>query len=67
MISEQLITSIFTWIATVFNWLATHDLVNYKGFKLSFLAADLGLIAAVLILKLVFGSIFSDEEVDDDI
>lgn len=67
MISEQLITSIFTWIASVFNWLASHDLVNYKGFKLSFLAADLGLVAAVLVLKLIFGSIFSDEEVDDDI
>jgi hypothetical protein len=67
LITEQFITTLFTWVASVFNWLATHDLVNYKGFKLSFLAADLGLIAAILILKLVFGSIFSDEEVDDDI
>lgn len=67
MINENLIKAIITWITTVLSWLNSHYLISYKGFQLSFLAADLSLIAAVVILKLIFGSIFSDEEVDDDI
>lgn len=67
MVNETLIKSIITLVVTVLSWLNNHYLISYKGFQLSFLAADLSLIAAVVILKLIFGSIFSDEEVDDDI
>lgn len=66
MIDENLIKALISWVATVFSWLNNHYLISYKGFQLSFLAADLSLIAAVVILKLIFGSIFSDEEVDPD-
>lgn len=67
MITETFITGIFQWVTTVLSWLANHNLINYKGFQLSFLAADIGLLCAYLILKLLLGSIFHEEEGDDDI
>lgn len=67
MITESLISTLFQWVTQVLSWLANHNLINYKGFQLSFLAADIGLLCAYLILKLLLGNIFHEEEGDDDI
>lgn len=67
MINETIISGLLNMVKTVFVWLNTHYLISYKGFQLSFLAADFGLICCYLILKLVLGNIFTDEEGDDDI
>lgn len=67
MITENFITGIFQMVTTVFSWLSNHNLINYKGFQLSFLAADIGLLCAYLILKLLLGNIYHEEDGDDEI